>query len=157
MYSYLECTASFSPIIIWRAATQAVPAPIRENRFHLLLCWRLSWTFRLKSNMKLSTINPFIHRLLLGLHDCNMSPEVWTEREMKATLRSHHFSAQEEQWLWTWIYGKNLLKPDVGNSLMGLEQKQELLVLLGLFKTVLSICTPEKMVNHSQAQDEPCQ
>lgn len=33
---------------------------------------------------------------------------------------------------------------------MGLEQKQELLVLLGLFKTVLSICTPEKMVNHSQ-------
>lgn len=33
---------------------------------------------------------------------------------------------------------------------MDLEQKQELLVLLGLFKTVLSICTPEKMVNHSQ-------
>lgn len=33
---------------------------------------------------------------------------------------------------------------------MDLEQKQELLVLLGLFKIVLSICTPEKMVNHSQ-------
>ena len=48
------------------------------------------------------------------------------------------------------IYGKNLLKPDVGNSLMGLEQKQELLVLLGLFKIVLSICTPEKMVNRGQ-------
>lgn len=40
--------------------------------------------------------------------------------------------------------------PDVGNSLKGLEQKQELLVLLGLFKTVLPICTPKKMVNHSQ-------
>lgn len=47
-------------------------------------------------------------------------------------------------------YQTEFLKPDVGNSLMGLEQKQKPLVLLGLFKTVLSICTPEKIANHSQ-------
>lgn len=69
-----EYTASFSPIIIWRAATQPVPEPVRK-RVPLLLCWRLSRTFRLKSNMKISIINPFIHRPLLGLEDCNMSQE----------------------------------------------------------------------------------
>lgn len=38
---------------------------------------------------------------------------------------------------------------------MGLEQEQELLVFLGLFKTVLSICTPEKTANCSQHSKSP--
>lgn len=76
-----ECIAFFSPIIIWRAASQLVSAPIRENGFHLLLCWRLSWALRIKSNMKLSIINPFTHRLILSLGDCSIEARVLNRKE----------------------------------------------------------------------------
>lgn len=46
--------------------------------------------------------------------------------------------------------GRDCLKPDAGNSVMSLEQEQELRVLPGLFTAAQSICTPETMANHSQ-------
>lgn len=66
---------------------------------------------------------------------------------MKATLRSVFQNRKNN---YGHRYMTQFLQPDVGNSLIGVEQKQGLLGLLGLFKTVLSICTPEKMANHSQ-------
>lgn len=47
--------------------------------------------------------------------------------------------------------------PEVGNSLQGLEQKQELLVLLGLFKTVITHLHPKENGKSQPAQDAPLQ